>query len=77
MKTSKTGYLKNSPDVNKPQNIIQGGDITMKGVEFKVLGTDDRWYTKIMQPGYDYKFPGAKYVTETPIKKTNRESNKQ
>ena len=48
MKTSKTGYLKNSPDVNKPQNIILGGDITMKGVEFKVLGTDDRGYTKIM-----------------------------
>jgi hypothetical protein len=77
MKTSKTGYLKNSPDVNKSQNTILGGDITMRGVEFKVLGTDDRGYTKIMQPGYDYKFPGAKYVTETPIKKTNMESNKQ
>ncbi len=68
MKTSKTGYLRNSPDVNKPQNIIQGGDITMKGVDFKVLGTDDRGYTKVMYPGYDYKFPGAKYVIETPIK---------
>ena len=77
MKTSKTGYLRNSPDVNKPQNIIQGGDITMKGVDFKVLGTDDRGYTKVMYPGYDYKFPSAKYVTETPIKKTNMESNKQ
>ena len=77
MKTSKTGYLKNSPDVNKSQNTILGGDITMKGVEFKVLGTDDRGYTKVMYPGYDYKFPGAKYVTETPIKKTNMESNKQ
>mgnify|MGYP003657061161 CR=1 FL=1 len=64
MKTSKTGYLKNSPDVNESQNTILGGDITMKGVEFKVLG-----YTKIMYPGYDYKFPGAKHVTETPIKK--------
>jgi len=68
MKTSKTGYLKNSPDVNESQNTILGGDITMKGVEFKVLGTDDRGYTKIMYPGYDYKFPGAKHVTETPIK---------
>ena len=77
MKTSKTGYLRNSPDVNKPQNIIQGGDITMKGVDFKVLGTDDRGYTKVMYPGYDYKFSGAKHVTETPIKKTNMESNKQ
>jgi len=69
MKTSKTGYLKNSPDVNKSQNIILGGDITMKGVEFKVLGTDNRGYTKIMYPGYDYKFPGAKHVIETLIKK--------
>ena len=56
MKTSKTGYLENSPDVNKPQNV-------------KVLGIDDRGYAKIMYPGYDYYFPGAKYVTETPIKK--------
>ena len=68
MKFSEKGYLKNSPDVNKPQNIIQGGDITMEGVEFKVLGTDDRGYTKVMYPGNNYKFPGAKYVIETPIK---------
>ena len=62
------GYLRNSPDVNKPQNVIQGNKITMKGVDFKVLGTDDRGYTKVMYPGNDYTFPGAKYVTETPIK---------
>ena len=68
MKTSKKGYLKNSPDVNKPINVIEGGNITMKGVEFKVLGTDDRGYTKVMYPGYDYIFPGAKYVIEKPIK---------
>ena len=68
MKTSKKGYLKNSPDVNKTLNVIEGGNITMKGVEFKVLGTDDRGYTKVMYPGYDYTFPGAKYVIEKPIK---------
>jgi len=68
MKTSKKGYLKNSPDVNKPLNVIEGGNITMKRVEFKVLGTDDRGYTKVMYPGYDYIFPGAKYVIEKPIK---------
>ena len=67
MKTTKTGYLKNSPDVNRSQNKVLGGDITMKGVEFKVLGTDNRGYTKVMYPGYDYKFPGAKYVIETKI----------
>ena len=42
MKPSKKGYLRNSPDVNKPVNKILGNKITMKGVDFKVLGTDDR-----------------------------------
>ena len=69
MKPSKKGYLRNSPDVNKSTNKILGGNITMKGVDFKVLGTDDRGYTKVMHPGYDYNFPGAKYVVETPIKR--------
>jgi len=68
MKFSKLGYLKNSPDVNNPQNIIKGNKITMKGVDFKVIGTDDKGYTKVMYPGYDYTFPGAKYVIEKPIK---------
>ena len=68
MKTSKKGYLKNSPDVNKPQNIIAGNKITMKGVEFKVLGTDNNGFSKIMYPGHDYVFPGAKHVVEKPIK---------
>jgi len=68
MKPSKKGYLRNSPDVNKPVNKILGNKITMKGVDFKVLGTDDRGYTKVMYPGYDYTFPGAKYVIEKPLK---------
>ena len=68
MKTTKTGYLKNSPDVKNSQNIIKGVDITMKGVEFKVLGTDNNGFSKIMYPGHDYVFPGAKYVVEKPIK---------
>jgi len=42
MKFSKKGYLKNSPDVDKPQNIIKGGNITMKGVDFKVLGVEKK-----------------------------------
>jgi len=69
MKTFKKGYLKNSPDVNKPCNVIEGNKITMKGVEFKVLGIDNNGSAKIMYPGYDYTFPGAKYVTEYPLNK--------
>jgi len=68
MNFSKKGYLNNSPDVDKHQNIIPGNKITMKGVDFKVLGTDDRGYTKVMYPGNDYTFPGAKHVVETKIK---------
>jgi len=63
-KFSTTGYKRNSPDVNKKVNIIPSGDITMKGVDFKVKGTDNLGNTKIMKPGKDYKFPGT-IVKET------------
>ena len=69
MEFSTKGYLRNSPDINQPNNVIPGNKITMKGVDFKVLGTDNRGYTKVMYPGYDYTFPGASYVVETPLKK--------
>ena len=68
MKFSKKGYLSNSPDKNKSENIIQGNKITMKDVDFPIKGTDDRGYTKIMLPGKEYIFPGAKYVIEKPLK---------
>jgi len=61
---SAQGYKRNSPDVNKKENIIPSGDITMKGVDFKVKGTDNLGNTKIMKPGKDYKFPGT-IVKET------------
>ena len=65
---STQGYKKNSPDVDNAVNVIPSGDITMKGVEFPVKGTDNLGNTKIMQPGKDYKFPGT-IVTETKYKK--------
>ena len=58
------GYKKNSPDVNNSVNIIPFGNITMKGVDFKVKGTDNLGNTKIMEPGKNYKFPGT-IVKET------------
>ena len=65
---STEGYKRNSPDVNKKVNIIPSGNITMKGVDFKVKGTDNFGNTKIMEPGKDYKFPGT-IVKETKYKK--------
>ena len=61
---STEGYKKDSPDVNNAVNVIPSGDITMKGVEFKVKGTDNLGNTKVMKPGKDYKFPGT-IVKET------------
>ena len=58
-KASTMGYKRNSPDVNNDVNIINSGDITMKGVDFKVKGTDNLGNTKIMKPGKNYTFPGT------------------
>ena len=64
---STQGYKKNSPDVDNPYNIIPNGNITMKGVEFPVKGTDNLGNSKVMQPGKDYKFKGSS-VLEVPLK---------
>ena len=67
-KASTMGYKRNSPDVNNDVNVINSGNITMKGVDFPVKGTDNLGNTKIMKPGKDYKFPGT-IVKETKYKK--------
>ena len=61
---STEGYKKYSPDVDNTINIIQSGDITMKGVDFPVKGVDNLGNTKVMKPGKNYKFPGT-IVKET------------
>jgi hypothetical protein len=68
MNISRTGYKKNSKDKNKPYNVIPSGDITMKDVEFEVLGIDNLGNKKLMKPGKDYTFPGD-IVLEVPMKK--------
>ena len=60
------GYKRDSPDVDNPFNIIPSGNITMKDVDFPVLGTDNLGNSKVMMPGNDYKFPGD-MVFETPM----------
>jgi hypothetical protein len=44
---------------------IGSNNITMKGVDYPVLGISDTGDKKMMQPGKDYKFKGSK-VTEYP-----------
>ena len=55
---STTGYKKDSPDKDRPYNVIPSGEITMKNVDFPVLGIDNLGNEKVMQPGEDYSFPG-------------------
>lgn len=45
---------------------INSNNITMKGVDFPVLGISDTGDKKMMQPGKDYKFDGNS-VTEYPM----------
>ncbi|HRT02581.1 MAG TPA: peptidoglycan-binding domain-containing protein, partial [Candidatus Diapherotrites archaeon] len=60
------GYKRNSPDRNNPFNIIPSGRISMKGVDFPVIGVDEFGIIQFMQPEKEYKFPGNT-VFEVPI----------
>lgn len=73
---SMEGYKRNSPDVNNPFNIIPSGNITMKGVDFPVIGTDNLGNTKVMEPGGEYEFPGD-MVFEVPMAQTGIEVPKR
>lgn len=55
---STTGYKKNSPDKDRPYNLIPSGNITMENVDFPVFGIDNLGNKKVMQPGENYSFPG-------------------
>jgi len=44
---------------------IPSGNITMRGVDYPVLGVDDLGNEQMMYPGANYTFPGQ-YVTEYP-----------
>ena len=64
---STTGYKRNSPDKDRPYNVIPSGEITMKNVDFPVLGIDNLGNEKVMQPGEEtINFPGDT-VLEFPM----------
>lgn len=45
---------------------IPSDRITMKGVNYPVLGVSNTGQKQMMQPGQEYNFPGADYVDEYP-----------
>ena len=66
--TSTQGYKRNSPDVEKPFNIIDSKNLTMEGVDFPVTGVGRDGEVIQMQPGVkNYKFKKGP-VTEFPTK---------
>lgn len=64
--TTKLGQWKYPGEITK----IPGNNITMKDVNYPVLGISNTGDTKIMIPNNNYKFKG-KNVTEFPIKANN------
>lgn len=46
---------------------IPGSSITMKGIEYPVLGIGSNGVQKMMQPGGEYSFGNAEYVDEFPV----------
>ena len=70
-KQRQEGYQRKCPDVNNSYNVIPSGNITMKDVDFPVLGVDNLGNSQVMLPEYEYAFPGDQ-VVETPLKKRKR-----
>jgi LysM repeat protein len=74
---SMEGYKRNSPDVNKPFNIIPSSNITMEGVDFPVRGYGNNGIVQDMKPGGNYNYGDADYVFEVPMAQTGIEVPKR
>jgi len=60
------GYRNDSPDKTNPVNLIPSGDISMKNVDFPILGADNLGNSQMMFPENEYQFPGD-MVMEIPM----------
>ena len=60
------GYRNDSPDKTNPVNFIPSGNISMKDVDFPIMGVDNLGNSQIMMPENEYQFPGD-MVMETPM----------
>ena len=76
MRYSIEGYRRNSPDKDRDYNIIPSGHISMRGVDFPIIGIDEYGVMQYMQPGQEYFYPGNR-VLEIPEKQYKYSNNKQ
>ena len=67
MKTSLTGYKKNSKDKNEPLLEIPSNSITMEGVTHPVVSVLEDGSFKVMKPNENYLF-NTKSVIEIPVR---------
>lgn len=67
MKTSLTGYKKNSKDKSEPLLEIPSNSITMEGVSFPIVSVLDDGSFKVMKPNENYLF-NTKSVIEIPVR---------
>ena len=59
------GYRNDSADKTNPVNFIPSGSISMKDVDFPIMGTDNLGNSQMMLPENEYQFPGD-MVMEIP-----------
>ena len=50
------GYRNDSPDKTNPVNFIPSGNISMKDVDFPIMGTNNLGNSQIMMPENEYQF---------------------
>jgi hypothetical protein len=78
---NKTGYTPGYDTEKNPVNYIPSEDITMANTPYPLYATplDENGNPigkgMMMQPGGEYKFPGASYVAETPMFKDGGKSD--
>ena len=62
-----TGYTPGYESYNNPYNIIPSNNITMQNTPFPIHATADTGEKRVLYPGQNYKFAGAKRVLEVPM----------
>ena len=64
------GYRRFSPDEGNDYNIIESNRISMRDVEYPVVGIDNHGNVKVMFPEREYRFTGSR-VLEIPVRRVS------
>lgn len=70
VKISVEGYRRFSPDEGNGCNIIESNRISMRDVDYPVVGIDNHGNVKVMFPEKEYRFTGSR-VLEIPVRRVS------